>query len=287
MKTNKWLILLLLVFCRCTKDHTQGKEDKVNEPIQYDERTTISTGECFPIVSDRYVFIVPQTEEGWLQFFEVYDDLYEFSQLSDDVLKSISTPGLIDALIHAPAFLGFFVHSVDVGQYGWHKNYKWFNSAAELFQRKDVGEALLAYYKLVNFDCINLGNNIEDSGLFLTGFEVYARLVGLEALFTKQEVLDNMNHEKKKEAVDFLLKTYNYKDSHIRFRISLMVFLMLADQYEPIVQYAQTHGDEFDIDYINHGLFKPYLDHTSDPAIWDIMVSFAKDFVKETAPKSQ
>ena len=69
MKTNKWMILLLLVFCRCANELRPGKEglDDEYEPIQYDARTTLSRGECFPIVSDRYVFLVVPGTDEWNQ----------------------------------------------------------------------------------------------------------------------------------------------------------------------------------------------------------------------------
>ena len=44
MKTNKWIILLLLVFCRCANDNMSIGEN------EYD--LTISQGACFPEVSD-------------------------------------------------------------------------------------------------------------------------------------------------------------------------------------------------------------------------------------------
>lgn len=260
MKTNKWMILLLLVFCRC------ANEGLDNKPIQYDEGTTLSRGEYFPIVSDRYEYLVPGTEE-WNQLVKTGDVVVTVSQLPDDVLKSISTPGLIDALVHAPLFLytGIPIGAVDPTEYYWHSYYEDLNSAGELFQRKDAGEALVAYYKLVNFDGISKSTR--------NYYEDYARLVGLEGLFTKQEVLATMNHEKKKEAVGFILKIYNFKNYHRKFRTSLMFFIMLADQYEPIVQYAQEH---LDFALINEGFFR-----SSDPNAMDIIVSCAENFIND------
>ena len=84
MKMNKFLcILVLLGFCRCTSD--------------FDEIIPVSDS-CFPDVKDKYTYpIVPEMIE-W-QTAASTDVIIEFCQLPEEVLKTISTPGLIDALI--------------------------------------------------------------------------------------------------------------------------------------------------------------------------------------------
>jgi len=267
MKTNKWLILLLLVFCQCANENKETLEvpeaPEECETIQYDELITISCGTYFPEVSDKYIYpIVPGTVE-WQQV-KTLDDAYQVSQLPDDVLKSISTPGLIDALIHAHMFIGFYFFTVPSSN--WIAYYVLFNSAIELYTRKDAGKALTAYYKLVKLDCIlsSISSNYGE------GKEEYRRLSGLECLFTKQEILDTMDHETKKEAVASLLAHSRLNWDWVR--ICPMAHIMLADQYEPIVKYSRENVEEFNLTLMAYG-------YPSNPNQYEIIVSFAKDFI--------
>jgi len=250
MKTNKWIILLLLVFFQCTSGIIIDNE--------YD--LSISPGNCFPETSDKYVYpIVP----GMIEWQTANsDELLKFCQLPDDILKSISTPGLIDALIQAPLFTGFYLLSSNASALKWHGHYELFNSAKELFLRKDAGSALVAYYKFVCFNCID-----QPFG----AYGDYERIAGLECLFTKQQILDSMEHIKKKEAVAALLANYKKCPDNVN-SIFPMAHIMFADKYDPIVKYSSDHAEEFQ--YILDGYF-----YSLDKQV-DLIVSFAKKFVK-------
>ena len=272
IKTNKWLILSLLVFCSCANDQTPENErlEKEHNPVQYNECTTISYGECFPEVSDKYVHPPIQNESPHFN-----EDPYNARfQVPDDVLKSISTPGLIDALIQSPYFTWFYPLSSDCSAIRWQRYYDLYNCAIELFQREDAGKALVAYYKLVNLVCIfslPSSTTIE----IVESYEENFKLLGLECLFTMPEILDKMDRDKKKEAVVAFLencKSKNYSDDWLR--IYPMVHIMIADKYGPIIKYAQEHVDEFCCTF--EGTFYP-----SNTKQWDTIVSFAKDFIND------
>ena len=254
MQINKnWIILLLFVFCQCTNDETTTfiGEDNV----------TISTGNCFPEVSDKYIYpIVPGMVE-WQQLNST-EDAYKLCQLPDGVLKSISTPGLIDALIHAPLFTGFSLISSSSSALKWHAHYQNFNSAKELYKRKNAGNALIAYYQLVCFDCF--------ADASVGAFREVERLQGLEILFTKQEILDSMSHEKKKEAVKALLANYEqFNNLHSLFPVA---HIMLADKYAPIVKYSKDSSDEFQCTLEGYG-------YPLNPNQWNIIISYAENFI--------
>ena len=214
------------------------------------------SGSCFPEVSDRYVYpIVPGMVE-WQQATST-DELYQFVQLPYDILESISTPGLIDALIHAPLFSAFWGISSDGSAIEWHRQYERFNSAKELFQREDAGNALVAFYELANFGCEPV-------------LREYLKILGLEILFTKQEILDKMDQSKKKKAVAALLSKYENRPNHTHV-IYPMLYLMYADNYEPIVEFSLNHAKEFQT------LLDGYSFSYPDPV--DLIVSFAKSFI--------
>jgi hypothetical protein len=256
MKMNKWLLLLLIlpVFSQCINDGMIDVEGYELDIVQ---------GACFPEVSDKYTYpIVPGMGE-WKSLGST-DEAYELCQLPDEILKSISTPGLIDALIHAPLFPGFYLLSSSSSALKWHGHYERFNSAKELFQRKDAGNALVAYYGLVSFDCVNPP--------FGT-YGDYEKIIGLECLFTKQDILDKMSLAKKQEAVTALLANYAQCPDNTN-AIFPMVFIMLAEEYEPIVKYSTDHPEEFQP--ILEGYF-----YSSKQVYIDLFVSYAKGFIND------
>jgi len=258
MKTNKWLILLL-VFCGCANDNDKFDIER--------GKLSFLPEACFPEVSDKYIYpIVPGMDE-WNAAYDPLNDVWNydpiiFCQLPDDVLKSISTVGLIDALIHAPLFTGFYGFSSSLSVATWRGHYTRFNSGRELFQREDAGDALVAYYNLVSYDCC-----ITPSIYYGEG----ERIFGLEFLFTKQEILDKIGHAKKKEAVAAIVKNFEHYPSYSIFP---MAYLLLADEYPPIVEYAQNNPEE--VECILQGYF--YTANSSAP---EQIISFAKSFIND------
>ena len=267
LKNIKWIILVLLVFCRCANDMPIVENDTSvvkNDPpiVDSEDNPAIFSGACFPEVSDKYVYPVVPGMKEWQQLKSM-DDAYQLCQLPDDILKSISTQGLIDALIRTPLFTGLDLISSNSSVLKWYAHYDQLNSARELFQREDAGAALVAYYKLVDCDCLV---NLSGVGTYLE----YERMMGLEILFTKQEILATMGHDKKKEAVTALLANYEQYDSwHV---LVSMAHIMLADKYAPIVQYAQDYPEEFQCTLEGHS-------YPSNPNQWNIIISQAKDFI--------
>ena len=282
MKTNNYfIILLLLIFCQCEKNK---KVETECERIVYE--LALSPGACFPEVSDKYVYpIVPGMAE-W------QGDVYSFCQLPDNVLKCISTPGLIDALVHAPLFYSWYNLSSDASALKWHAHYKKFNSAEEFFQREDAGDALVAYYTLIclDLDCIDTSYNKNEikKPFELYELEISYRMMGLECLFTRHEaiymgpngmvsipypqILDKMSHAKKKEAVIAILTNYEKCGGDCWSFCVPMAHIMLADEYVPIVKYSQDYPEE--LNNTLQGFAFP-----SNPNQWDIIISFAKDFI--------
>ena len=276
MKTNKLIILLLvLAICGCSKDKKE-KEHEINwEPCEYE--FTISSpplGACFPEVCDKYDYpIVPGMKE-WDESRYLY-----FCQLPDKVMKSISTQGLIDALIHAPRFGTFYYFSSSSPTYRWYGIYSELNSATELFQRKDAANALLEYYKLACFDCIE--TLIGKESWMTEHYVVHINLcmMGLSFLFTKQEILDKMNYIQKKEAIAALLTNYEQckypemaESVNAELYVAPMAYIMYAAEYGPIVEYARDNGEIF------QNILQGDVYYTGQE---DTFISFAKNFINE------
>ena len=275
MKTNKLIISLLLIFCFCRCTSGGIEEEEYNEEPIVEENEfnlTISPGACFPEVNDKYVYPVVPGMEEWIEANKVLNGSLKLCQLPDSVLESISTPGLIDALIHAPEFTSgdyLFLGILSMVRW-WNYNYFRFNSARELFQREDAGDALVAYYKLVCSDCIETLIGVDDWILSRSYYEsfIYKRISGLEYLFIRPEILDNMEHIKKKEAVVAILG--NYEQDEEPWHIFPLVYIMLADEYAPLVQYSQEYDE----------MFQSILNGYSYSG-WEVVISFAKSYINE------
>lgn len=208
------LVLLLLMAYSCDKNH-------IVEP----------TSSCFPNVIDSYKYpITPGTNE-WNQLSSI-DEAFQVCQLPEQTLKSISTKSLIDAIAHNPMFVGQYLLSSSCPIETWNRLFSKLNCVQELFNRDASGEALIDYYKEIDFSCIK--SNVWDSN---NDFE---RLMGVEFLFTKQEILQQLNHQKKQELIQALLSNYIQKTDRLIVIIP-MAWIMLNDNYQPMVEYYETN----------------------------------------------
>ena len=257
MKTNKYIILAVLFFCRCTDNHTVEKG-----------RLTVTPDNCFPTVSDTYVYPVTPGMEEWIKS----DDNFAFVQLPDKVLKSISTPGLIDALVNSPLFTGFYLLSSSSSPVDtWHRHYERFNCANELFKREDAGDVLVDYYRLVCFNCFNSSGENKN----IRQADMHERISGLEYLFTRQDILDRLSHRQKQETVKELLLKFaqNPEKPSNWTRFIPMARIMLEDQYAPIVELCRDDA-----------VFKQRIiwgDTHFSKQQEELIISLAKDFINQ------
>jgi len=282
MKTNKWFILFVLLFCRCAFDETH--KDMYLTPKQFGI-TVSPAGDCFPTVKDKYIYkIVPGTKE-W-QTFKSTEDAYKACQLPARKLKSMSTAGLIDALINAPMFTAMYYLANCGSEIQWRGQYQSLNSGKELFKRKDAGSALMAYYHLTSLVCVvdryatlvREYEDIRDSGGSRDYRDVtkqdirvsddFKKLQGLQWLFAEEEILDKLSYYQKKEAVAALLADYEQRPDFTR-SIFLTAYVMLAADYEPIVELYNNDAD-FQWGIKNRAIYK-----------LDFLISFANDFINE------
>jgi hypothetical protein len=220
--------LLLFSLCRCANDASYNEEGTLNN----------TSGACFPETVDKYVYPITPGMKEWQTAGDM-EAVFKLIQLPDSVLSSISTLGLIDALVQAPLFSGFYLlSSSSVATDTWHRHYERFNSATELFGRDDAGKVLIKYYQAISFDCIESSADDEN----FRPLDVYERIFGLEFLFTKQEILNKIGHQDKQTLVEALLSKYEQKPDRWMVIIP-MAYIMLDDNYPPIVKYHQNNTE--------------------------------------------
>jgi hypothetical protein len=259
MKTklnSKPVFLILLLFCQCADSNMSGEGS-----------LHVAPGVCLPEVSDRYTYSAVPGSKEW----QTEDDVYTLVQLPDRILKSISTLGLIDALANAPLFPGFtMVSSNSSPVITWHRHYERFNSAVELFQRKDAGNALVAYYKSTCFDCLDSFSDDDYEGRHKR-YNMLETISGLGLLFTKQEILSQIGHREKQELVDDLLLKMEQMPNMRNILFIPMAWVMLDDEYPPIMEYYRNNTELYN-DYIAWR-------YVYSEELADLIVSYAKSFI--------
>lgn len=232
---NKIIVILTVIslaclFCQCDKNVKYS--DKNDIPT---EELIITEGSCFPDVADKYVYPIKYKSDEWYQLLRD-GEILKACQLPDNVLKSISTLGLIRSFIDVPnSFRQQHLYSNRMPYIPLGEIYS-YNSSKELLTRKDAVKSLIAYYAVITLDCQKFSEDCwksyEDCYELICGsiesdcFELLGdcfkilndcdeqrefpyQLYALEWLFATPEIVGSMNHEDKVEVVKLLLDRNN------------------------------------------------------------------------------
>jgi hypothetical protein len=228
---------------RCSEvdNNTQTSDDLVTIP-----------GFCLPEAKDKYInmdLIAPYEEKD--------------CQLPYDVLKSISTFGLIQHLLDYPLLPLYYLASSNSSPVGTcYRIYPFLNSMQEFDQRDDRSSSLLSYFDLVCFDCFPTLNNYEQLCFVI-------QLTALEVLFTKQEILQQLDNKQKKQLVALLLQKYKqqiaYKVPLEGVTCAVITWIMYEDKYPPVIKY-----------YDGKTLSKEWFDVLSNE--FDNIILFAENY---------
>jgi hypothetical protein len=159
------------------------------------------------------------------------EERIKLSQLPVSELKLISTVALIQSLLEKPSLsLDFWVSSNSSPIGTCYKIYSTHNSVPEFDNRKDRVEALISYYDAVCFDCLS-SFDIIDRGHFSV------QLIVLEVLFTRDNILQQLNTKQRKQVVALLLKKYKQelkKGIGINGSLAAMAWIMYDGNYSPV-----------------------------------------------------
>ncbi len=249
--------LFLFALVSCEKKENANLDTLGNVQKENTEKN------CYANPDDKYEYTVVPGMKQWQELASI-DEAFEICQLPDDVLKSISTKGLIDALVHSPMFTGHYLLSSSSPVATWHRLYSKLNSAKELFNRENSGDILVEYYKEIDLSCINQSyNEIEK----VTELE---RLFGIEFLFTKPEILKKISTQNKQELVKYLLKNYENNTNNY-FTVIAIASVLYNDNYTPLVEYYKKNTNLYEMNI----LVGYFLDDNQRSEI----ISFAKLFI--------
>ena len=235
-------LFFLLFFCQCTN---QAEE---NNSLNSDD-IIFTTDMCLPDVADKYVYpILPGTEE-WKNLGSG-EEIIKAHQIPDDTLGNISTLGLVRSFLDIPMLHSNYHLSSDASPTGrMNKIYPYYNSAQEIINREDAGEALLIYYDAIAFDCLasqkeidgmNFDDQVREAAKQM---DFMVQIAAVEVFFAQPKILENFNHtDRQKVVVKLLDKSKQMEQMHIEgFRnyaaLEVIANVMYLSNYHPIVDY--------------------------------------------------
>lgn len=112
----------------------------MNDKLWFQKETTTDAYE-FPITQDK-------TPDKWKEF-ESTPEMAKVCQVPEDILKNISTQGLIETCLNYPLFGNMFAY--DSYLQGLEILINQFNGLQELEKRPDAAKELLKYYKNIDY----------------------------------------------------------------------------------------------------------------------------------------
>ena len=162
--------------------------------------------------TDAYAFPEYDGEEAvdWMSTVDFY-------QIPEDVLKVMSTDGLIEACLDYPLYSAGMIFSNESVYAGFLRTRSEFNGLQELFKRKDAPDKLVRLYREVSPD---KAYRSDDSASL--------RMRYLQYIIAQDEVLNGLSTEGRKQLLDECMnKVEQYYTSH-RDVFALDPALMIA-----------------------------------------------------------
>ncbi len=149
---------------------------------------SVFSNELFIKKTDAYVFpITPDNTEEWRKL-QSLDEKIEVCQVPEDILKNMSTEGLLETCFNYPLYINLVAYnSLQQG----FDSLCTFNGLQELLNRPDAGKCILKYYK--NLDLGKLAKNHDAPTL---------HIIFIETLLSQDAILSNMEQSKRSEVLD-------------------------------------------------------------------------------------
>jgi hypothetical protein len=134
--------------------------------------------------SDAYDYPIKGGTEEW-KAFQTHDEMLRACQIPEDILKNMSTSGLVQTVLEYPLYGDMMAYNSI--QQGFDAVASQFNGLPELLNRQDAGTELLAIYSKMNPQAIE-----ENWGPIQRG--ACARSIAdVEILLAQNRILDNLS----------------------------------------------------------------------------------------------
>jgi hypothetical protein len=238
MKRNKITTYTLFVFfvfflVQCNK----AKEDLT--PYTTKDGLIIRPGNCLPDVKDKYVYRAFSQEEQ--ANIKTHDDFVNAGQIPENVLKEMSTLGLIRSLLDMPWLNSTYMLSSSTSPIlKCAIILDHYNIPKELFQRKDAFDALLLFYNAISVDCYGSINDVER-------LNFGSKYMTINVLLSRSEIISKQGHGEKQKAVAALLGNY-MKNTSLGLSggiVEAMTHIMLEDNYPPVLEYRGEYESDY------------------------------------------
>lgn len=180
-----------------------------------------------PVISnynDAYHYPIKPGTEEWKKLRN-HEDMIMVCQIPDEILRKMSTPGLVETVLNYPLYMEMTASSNS----DFQKAFEWmsskFNGFQELYKRKDAGSVLLARYKSMDPAAFGKDFTSIQRGDYTWSF------VEIEILLAQNTILINMTETQRQELRKEALKKYEIKKNISSYGgYSLRLTLFLADK---------------------------------------------------------
>jgi hypothetical protein len=233
MKTPNYLFFIIFIaFLACSENASLEKEEQTEEEVQtpsepkYKDLIRAKLESMnMPRPADSYNYPIYPGMEEWAQF-KTAEEMVEVCQVPEDILKTLSTQAVIQAIWEYP-FLANVVHR-DQYQFDFDGTFLRNNAYNELAKRTNAGAALLE--RLLVVDPANSAVRYEPKAF--------------EMLTSQPVFLSQLNDEAKKKLIDVTLKNDELRQKNIELTnlFSATAWLLIGKtlvsaNYAPFIEY--------------------------------------------------
>lgn len=247
----KTLILIMLYTC------IQGCSKSTVDPICYLNKPR-----------DTYKYpILPRSPEWAL--LNTSEEMDSVLQIPNQILKSISTEGLVETSLHYPRFSDLYFS--DDYQRAFNIIESHFNGFQELLKRSDAASVLTERYELMDPSCIH-NNYPSING---DGSSTSFSFAFIEILIAQYEILSLLENENLQTLLKECLLKYEVKKDNNSSLFTLKHSLLIAAR----IMYFDNY-DQFIQEYNNNESIKFFTDRVMllDSTTLDVIYDLAKRF---------
>ena len=199
-----------------------------------------------------YTYPVQPGTDEW-KSISGHDEMVAVCRIPDDILKNLSTSGLIDTILNYPLYGD--MRAYNTLQQGFSAMSSQFNGFQELYNRQDAGEKLIEKYRSLDPAAIDADWSLIQKGDYDWSIQ------NIEVLLVQDAIQDKLNDTQKANLLQEAIAKYRTKLQYgeVYSKYSQQTSLWLAGRtlqnlkYEPFVKTMES--DISLQDFLNNGSF--------------------------------